>query len=238
MMRSMKCLLVVATVIASTGAGAQTPAADPSDRLREVLPTDVAERVLAKIAEARARELPAAALENRALKFAARGVAPADIERSVMEHASRMEQAKAAIERARAARARGDEVDAGAEAIRKGVDGAAVSALAKSAPSERSLAVPLMVIGSLVERGLPSDAALLEVQKKLQERATDEELEDLPGGVAAGRPSTTGRELADTKRPPAAGRPSVTPPVSVPQNPGTGTGGKRQDGVPPLSRRP
>lgn len=236
MIRSMKYFSILATAFAFAGAGAQTPSADPSDRLREVLPEDVAERVLAKIAEARSRELPAAALENRALKFAAKGVSPADIERSVAEQAQRMERAKAAIERGRAARAQGDEIDAGAEAIRRGVDNAAVTEVAKSAPSGRSLAVPLTVIGSLVERGLPSDAALVEVQEKLKARATDAELEALPGDVAAGRPSTTGQDLARTKRPTNAGRPTTTPPVAVPQNPGTGTSGNRPDVVPPTKR--
>src|SRR4026207_148256 len=72
-------------VIAAGTLAAQTtaPAADPAGKLQAVLPADVAARVLAKIAEARARELPAAALENRALKFAARGVGPRGIEGSV-----------------------------------------------------------------------------------------------------------------------------------------------------------
>src|SRR5687768_1326731 len=131
MIRINKSLSVLATVIAFAGAGAQTPAADPSDKLREVLPADVADRVLARIADARARELPAAALENRALKFAARGVLPVEIERSVNEHAVRLQQAKDAIEQGRGLAAAGDETEAGAEAIRKGVDGAQVSALAK-----------------------------------------------------------------------------------------------------------
>ena len=39
-------------------ASAQTPAADPSTRLRAVLPPDVADHVLAQIADARARQLP------------------------------------------------------------------------------------------------------------------------------------------------------------------------------------
>src|SRR5687768_15142825 len=124
MIRINKSLSVLATVIAFAGAGAQTPAADPSDKLREVLPADGAERVLAKIAEARARELPAAALENRALKFAARGVPAAEIEKSINAHADRMQGAKGAIEKGRGSRAQGDEIDAGAEAMRKGVDGA------------------------------------------------------------------------------------------------------------------
>jgi hypothetical protein len=227
MIRINKSLSVLATVIAFAGAGAQTPAADPSDKLREVLPADVAERVLAKIAEARARELPAAALENRALKFAARGVPAAEIEKSINAHADRMRTAKGAIEKGRGSRAQGDEIDAGAEAMRKGVDGKAVSELAKSAPSGRSLAVPLFVIGSLVERGLPSDDALARVQERLQQRATDRELETLPGDVARGRPEVTGQERAATKRPTET-RP-VTP--TVPRNPGRGT-------TPPTKRPP
>jgi len=201
---------------------AQTPAADPSAKLREVLPADVAERVLAKIAEARARELPAAALENRALKFAARGVVPREIERAVTEHAERLASARGALASGRGNEPTGEEVEAGAEAIRQGVDGAAVSALAKEAPSGRSLAVPLYVIGSLVDRGLPSDEALARVQERLAARATEAELERMlpPEAVAgqANRPATTGTAQGASRRPGSAG-----PPASVPASGGTKT---------------
>ena len=203
----------------AVSAGAQTPANDPSARLQQVLPADVASRVLAVIADARSHELPAAALENRALKFAAKGVAPADIERSVKAQADRMAEAKDALEDARGTKPSDDEVEAGAEAMRRGVDGAQVSALAKSAPSGRSLAVPLYVIGSLMDRGLPSDAALQRVHDRLAARASDTDLEklpnELPARAAAGqahKPSTTGTDLAATKRPAnAGGRPSDIP---------------------------
>jgi len=210
-------LAVALTALSGGGLRAQAPAADPSTRLREVLPADVAERVLAVIAEARARELPAAALENRALKFAARGVVPRDIEKSVAAHAERLEEAKDALEAGRGRKPTDDEVEAGAEAIRQGVDGAAVSALAKDAPSGRSLVMPLYVIGSLVDRGLPSDEALARVLARLLARATDAELERLPGELPAqargqaNRPAQTGPELAGTKRPAHAGPPKGVP---------------------------
>jgi hypothetical protein len=189
--------VAVALIGASAGtAAAQTPAHDPSDRLRSVLPADVADRVLAKIAEARARQLPAAALEQRALKFAAKGVEAREIERSISEHADRMGASKGAIERGRGSAASGEEIDAGAEAMRKGVDGASVSELAKSAPSGRSLTVPLFVIGELIDRGLPSDEALRSVQERLQARAADADLErmprDLPAAAAAGQANRGG----------------------------------------------
>lgn len=222
MMRSIGSAVLM-LVLATSAASAQAPAQDPSDRLREVLPAEVAERVLAKIAEARSRGLPAEALEQRALKFASRGVRPEDIERSVTDHTQRMESAKQNIERARKGQANGEEVDAGAEAMRMGVDGAKVAELAQSAPSGRSLAVPLLVVGSLVDRGLPSDEALKRVLERLEARASDSDLERLPG-EAGGRPEVTGRELADTKRPDAArGRPDTKGrPEGVPGNAGRG----------------
>lgn len=224
MFRYARFASLLATVVAFSGVAAQTPAANPSDRLREVLPADVAERVLAKIAESRARELPAAALENRALKLASRGVPAPEIEKSVNGHADRMQKAKDALAKGRGAKPEADEIDAGAEAMRKGVDGAAVTELAKAAPSGRSLAVPLFVIGSLIDRGLPSDAALQRVQERLQDRASDSELEQLPGSVAAAhKPALTGTDLAATKRPADVGKPATAgPPAGVPRNAGKG----------------
>ncbi len=229
------------TVIAALGAvtiltvgslNAQTPARDPSARLREVLPPDIAEHVLARIAEARARALPAAALEHRALKFAAKGVDPRAIEKSVAEHIDRLDKAKKALQVPRGRKADDDEIEAGAEAMRKGVAGAAVSELAKSAPSGRSLAVPLYVIGSLIDRGLPSDSALKRVHDRLLARAADAELERMPGELppqaAAGqahKPALTGQDLAATKRPEgvAPGARAGGPPAGVPANAGKDT---------------
>lgn len=222
---------VAAVLLYGAPAGAQAPATDASARLRAVLPPDVAARVLARIAEARAQDLPASALENRALKFAAKGVAPADIERSVGEHADRLGRARRALDEARGRRADVDEVEAGAEAMRQGVDGAKVTALAQSAPAGRSLAVPLYVIGSLVDRGLASDEALKRVQARLQARATDADLETLPaelpphgnaGGVSPNshKPVETGRALGAAKHPGAGA------------GGGNGNGGGRPASVP------
>jgi hypothetical protein len=125
-----------------------------------------------------------------------------------------------------------EEIEAGAEALRQGVDGAAVSELAKSAPSGRSLAVPLFVIGSLVDRGLPSDEALARVLARLEARASDRELETIAGnrptdvGVGqANRPDGVGRPT-NAGKPSGVGattRPGGGPPAGVPANGGRGT---------------
>jgi len=218
--------------VAVGSAGAQNPANDPSDRLREVLPADVAEKVLAKIAKAREHNLPAHVLEKRALKFAAKGVKPDDIAESIDEQEDRMEKTKDAIDKVRGRNKHtDDEIEAGAEAMRHGVDGAEVSELAKSAPSGRSLAVPLFVIGSLVDRGLPSDQALARVLARLQARASDRELETIAGnrpddaGKGKGnRPADAGKPTTNPgKRLGAAKRPSAGPPAGVPGNAGKGS---------------
>ncbi|HWJ14855.1 MAG TPA: hypothetical protein VNS10_14050 [Gemmatimonadaceae bacterium] len=243
--------LVMAAMVATTArAGVvRSQANDPSARLKEVLPASVAEHVLATIAAARAHDLPAAALENRALKFAARGVAPKDIEKAIDEQADRMASGRDALEAARSKKPTGDEVDAAAEAIRKGVDGRSVSELAKSAPSGRSVAVPLYVIGSLIDRGLPSAEALKRVRDRLQARASDNDLEQLAGlsqdapGLA-NKPAETGRALAGTKRPASAGgaagngSPGGGPPAGVPANGGRGSAPNPHKPTTPPGKKP
>jgi hypothetical protein len=220
-------VLLIASAMSAQGLLAQTPAKDPSARLKEVLPTDVAERVLSRIADARARQLPAAALENRALKFAAKGVDPKSIERSVNEQADRMGRARAALESGRALTPSGDEIEAGAEAMRKGVDGPSVTLVAKSAPSGRSLTVPLFVISSLTDHGLTAQDAVERVIARLKARASDSDLESMPANLPAqaqagqaNRPSSTGRDFGQSHAP-TAGRPAgAGPPAGVPGNAG------------------
>ncbi|HEX6627441.1 MAG TPA: hypothetical protein VF105_05780 [Gemmatimonadaceae bacterium] len=222
-------LLLSSVAFVASSAAAQTPAKDPSERLRQVLPADVAARVLSRIAEARARQLPAEALQNRALKFAAKGVNPTDIERSINEQLQRMEVARNALVAGRGSAAN-DEIEAGAEAMRKGVDGSLVSALAKTAPHDRSLAVPLFVISSLMDRGLAPRQALERVLNRLEQRASDADLEGLPGELpsqaVAGqshRPTQAG-ERGSSGRSGVSGRPPTAgPPFGVPGNGGSKT---------------
>jgi hypothetical protein len=124
--------------------------------------------------------------------------------------------------------------------MRMGVDGATVSELARSGPSGRGLAVPLLVIGALAERGLPSDDALAAVRDRLAARADDAELLRSFPDVAQGlgmRPDQVGTARASDRagfQVPVSG---VTVPVQPgpPTDPGAGRppeGRGRPDGVP------
>lgn len=192
--------LVLAGSLAGNPARAQVPA-KAEEGIRAALPQESADRVLAIIAAARARDLPAVALENRALELAAKGVKPSDIESEVNRHARGLEQAKDALARGGRTRPTADETEAAANAMSKGVDGRAVSELAQIAPADRPMAVPIYVLQSLLQNGQGIQTALDAVKADLAAGVPDNQL----GRRADARSAARGLD----KRP-------VTPPVSTP----------------------
>ena len=208
----MRRFLVAATLIFASAASAQK-AHDPSAQLREVLPPKVADHVLATIADARARSLPAAALEQQALRLAKSGAMPAYVQKSVTRRAQNMKAARTALEK-RGRKPTNDEVVAGAELLGKGVSGKQVSTWAKAAPSGRDLTVPMNVTASLMDRGLKSDAALARVHERLVKKHTDRQLvADARGKSVEHRPPTANRAGGLSHRPvtPGPGMKPVTP---------------------------
>ena len=209
----MKRLFITVALMLASAASAQTPK-DPSAQLRQVLPAKVADHVLATIADARSHSLPAKPLEQQALRLANKGTKPAEVEKSIDESAENMKQAKAALEKG-GRKPTSDEVVAGSQLIGRGVDGSKVSDFAKTAPHDRSLAVPLYVTASLMNRGLKSDAALARVHTRLMQKATDRQLTAEANATASEkRPATANKEGGLAHRPvtPAAGSRPVTPP--------------------------
>jgi hypothetical protein len=204
---------------------------DPMERLAEVLPESVRERVLAQIEAARSQELPEQAMANLALEGVAKGRGSEEVLAAVELLVADMGRAQEAIQAA--GRAPGDgEIEAATVAMRQGVDGASVSELARSGPSGRSLVVPLFVIGALTDRGLRSDDALAAVLDRLEARANDADLlrtfPDIAGGLA-NRPELRGRELASTRAgfqvPASGGSVPVGPQQDRGRPDGTGRGG-------------
>lgn len=198
------------------------------DRLQTILPTEISAQVLERIEEARARELPQDAMVTLALEGVAKGRGADEILDAVEALGADMSVAREAVARAGAAPAEG-EIEAATAAMRMGVDGDVVSELARSRASGRSLAVPLLVVGSLVERGLPADDAITSVRDRLEAGATDGEL--LGAFPEVGR--ALGRSMAVDARGSAIQRglagvriPVAGVPVSIPGgNPGVRPGG-------------
>ncbi len=208
----MRRILVAATLFFASAASAQE-AHDPSAQLRTVLPAKVAEHVIATIADARARSLPAAALEQHALRLAREGAMPGYVEKSVDRRAKNMKEVRSALEK-RGRKPTNHEIVAGAALMGKGVSGKQVSEWAKSAPSGRDLTVPMNVTASLMDRGLKSDVALARVHDQMVQRHTDRQLvADARGKSAEHRPPTANKAGGLSHRPvtPASGTRPVTP---------------------------
>lgn len=172
------------------------------------LPANVRDSVIAIVTAAQSHGLPGQAIADRAIETVAKSRSGADAVAAAQALATDLAGARDALTAA-GRTPDSSEIEAGATAKQLGVNGADISALAKSAPSGRSLAVPLAVLGALVDRGLPSDAALTSVQQRLTARASDAELADMPG--EAGRMIAQGYKPSDVGRALGAGRPTGLP---------------------------
>lgn len=202
---------------------------DPVEQLEAVLPEEVAEQVIATVNDALARGLPGHAVAELALQGVAQGRSGAEVLEAAQGLVSELDASRFALERGGRTAPDADEIEAAQSAMRMGVDGAMVSELAQETPSGRSLAVPLLVTGALMDRGLPSDQALANVQSMLDARATDADLASLPeaadGLLAAGvSPAEAGLALGMARAPitlPVSGLGiPLGPPTGLPGNPG------------------
>ena len=162
-----------------------------------------------------------------ALEGVAKGRSSAEVLAAVELLATDMGRAQEALQAAGRPVTEG-ELEAATAALRMGADGAAVSELARSGSSGRSLAVPLLVLGGLAERGLASDDALAAVRDRLQATADDAALLGSFPEVGRGlgmRPDEVGTALAG-QRVPVAG-------VPVPVGPAGGRGRRPEGAGPP-----
>lgn len=175
-----------------TASSATNPPADAgsaSVRLKDALPRASAQRVLAAIASARSRGLPASMLENRALKFAAKHVKPSDIEDAIVADAEAMGKAQQLLAAAGRREPTAEEIDATAQLLGEGADSASIASLAKFAGAGRAVGVPLRVGAELVATSASPQETLARVEDKVRGGATDAQLEQLldapPQKVAA-----------------------------------------------------
>ena len=97
-----------------------------------------------------------------------------------------------------------EETEAAELVIRHGA-GSAISDLAQSTPSGRSLAVPLFVLAGLMDRGLPSDQAIARVHAALAERGAARAASP-PHPVLRGEPTTVPSNNGRRNRPHVPGQ--------------------------------
>jgi hypothetical protein len=220
--------------------GATTVAAqqNPTARLEGRLPADIESHVLERVERASALRLPTRPIADLALQGVAKGRNGADVLQALDAMLADLGMAREALSDAGSAPSL-DEVEAAGMAMRMGVDADAISGLARVRPEGRSLAVPLLVLGGLSQRGLPSDEALSRVIDRLGMRMGDADLlTDLAG--SAGAP---GPQRGPPIEPPAGpfgpggqGAPGLGGPGGGPPFPVGPSGGGRPPVTPPDGR--
>ena len=215
----------------------------PVDRLRDVLPADVAEQVIQHVESAGSQALPANAVANLALEGVAKGRSAVEVLDAVEELVRHLSEARDALS-VDGRPLQSGEVEAAATAMRMGVDGASVRELARSQPSGRSLAVPLFVVGGLTGAGVAAEEALGQVLARLAARADDAALlrgaSEMAPGMApgGGMPGQLGAAIATGMagfQVPVSGmNVPVGPPDNVPGRPGSlpGRGNPQGPGMP------
>ena len=145
----------------------------------------------AEVAVAREKGLPAKAIERRAAEARAKGKSEAQAALAARQLRANLETAHEAFVRAGRTSPSEDEVERGGYAIERGYTSAQVEAIARSAPSDRSLVVAVDVLSELVARGVANERALAEVQGKLEARADDTQIRGLVTAAAHANPNAT-----------------------------------------------
>lgn len=191
---------------------------------------EAADRIREAVARAREAGVPAGPVLDKALEGIAKGVPPARLMPAVEAYVGRLGRAAAVL----GGSSPPAEIVAAADALGRGVPEDELRSVGRGAGGEdRSIA--LVVLGDLVEMGVPADRAAEAVRDALSDGRGGEALLHLPGlvrrRVRAGTPPARAAEQAQEalRRGPPAGPP--VPPGAGP--PGDGRAGGPPDGKGP-----
>lgn len=160
--------------------------------------------------------LPVRPLINRALEGAARRSSGDRILRVVRDHARALQEAKRAL----GDRSTEDELEAGARAVRAGLDDEALEAV-RTSRGRSPVVVPLVVLTDLVRRGVPAGEAQNAVTALARTPRSDDVLLGLQSSVAKNAQRGPGMALDALKRyvKGAGVTPGTVPPSSSDRKP-------------------
>ena len=146
------------------------------ERLREAYPGEVGQ-IEAIVAEAEAAGVPGGPLIDKALEGAAKRVPGGRVLLALNAYADRLRESASIVGQEHGA----GSVIAGADALRRGVPDQSMRQLV--AQHRGDLAVPFMVMGDLVEAGVPAQGAYDIVDNALKQEHGPEEMLMIPGAV-------------------------------------------------------
>lgn len=147
------------------------------DRIRQAFPAEAVTEIEVILADAEAAGLPTGPLFAKALEGAAKAV-PADrVVAALSDYSTRLQEATSIVGSDRGPTT----VVAGADALRRGVPADALRLLAGRHGGE--IAVPIVVMGDLIEAGVPADGAVQVVEGALKQKHNPDEMLAIPGAV-------------------------------------------------------
>ncbi len=147
------------------------------ERLRGSYPAEAVEQIEGIVAEAEGAGVPSDPLIAKALEGAAKGVPAQRVVVALRSYAARLREAAGLVGTGQDASV----IVVAADALRRGVPPDAVRTLARE--RHREFAVPVVVLGDLVEAGVPAGRAYGVVQDAIAQERTADELLAIPAAV-------------------------------------------------------
>ncbi len=171
----MRAIVILSLLLTLPGALAAQEA--QLQRLHESYPDHAVERIQTILAEAAASGVPSDPLLAKALEGAAKGVAADRVVAALSAYRERLEQGAGLVGPAAAPGA----VVMAADALRRGVPSETIRSLATGWPDQ--FTVPLLVVGDLIEAGVPVGRAREIVEDALARGEDPEALLAIPAAV-------------------------------------------------------
>ena len=147
------------------------------ERVRQAFPAETVSQIENILANAQAAGVPSGPLMDKALEGAAKGVPGNRVVIAISAYAERLQETRTLVGADRGVAS----VVAGADALRRGVPQQLMGTLASR--HQGDIAVPLVVLGDLIEAGVPADQAYGIVDDALAQDHLPEEILVIPGAV-------------------------------------------------------
>ena len=165
--------LILVTALAAASSNALL-GQDRVARLREAYSPEAAAQIEAVVEAAGRDGVPVGPLYDKALEGAAKRVPPARVMPALREYSGRMQRAKGLL----GGTPEAAWVVAGADALRRGVADDALTSIGREAGTRTPMA--LVVMGDLLEAGVPAGRAMDVMREALVRTTGDEGLLDVP----------------------------------------------------------
>ena len=174
-----------AALFAQQAAASASAASQANVNVPASYSADAKASIEASFKRAQAKNLPDQAMRQRVAEGQAKAASGARTAASVQKTEARLEASQSAMVHAGRANPSADEINAGEKAMARGATEANVEAVAKHAPSDRSLVVAFDVLSTLEAKGTPVNQAVAQITAKLDAHANDDALVALGGDASA-----------------------------------------------------